>query len=174
MIREITRTAEDRGFKVEEAGEDRIEISKPNVDPIILAFVNVQPSSDNSLEITRGQLKEFHEEAVSSEQLLLVVIKTEDKGYVCASTDNLINSSYDIGVEKSRDSVDKPDGHQNLMDLPNVYKVSVFTKLDDLLSIDKGKFVAVRVRPTISYQMFFDVKSTDRSMIRGGIMAEVI
>ncbi len=174
MIRDISRTAEDRGFKVEEVEEGKVEISKDNIDPIVLAYVDIEPSVEGKIEITRQQLKDFHEYAVNSEQLLLVVIKTEDNEYLVASTDNLINGSYDIGVEKSRDSVDKPDGHQNSMDLPNVYKLTVFTPLEELLAIDRGKFVAVRVRPTISYQMFFDVKGTERQIQRGGIMAEVI
>jgi len=174
MIRDIARAAEDRGFKVEEVEEGKVEISKENIDPIVLAYVGIEPTVEGRIEVTRQQLKDFHEYAVNSEQLLLVVINTEDKGYVVASTDNLINASYDIGVEKSRDSVDKPEDHQNSMDLPNVYKIETFTPLDELLAIDKGKFVAVRVRPTISYQMFFDVKGTERQIQRGGIMAEVI
>ena len=82
MIREIARTAEDRGFKVEEVEEDKVEISKENIDPIVLAYVDIEPTVEGRIEVTRQQLKDFHEYAVNSEQLLLVVINTEDKGYV--------------------------------------------------------------------------------------------
>ena len=65
--------------------------------------------------------------------------------------------------------------HQNNMELPNLYRVKKHWKpLDHLLKIDRGIFVSVRVRPTISYQMFFDVKGTDRQIVRGGLMSEAM
>jgi hypothetical protein len=174
MITEISREAEDRGFTAKKIADNKVEITKEDIDPIVLSYIDTEPTTEGQLEVTRSQLKDEHEYAVNNQTLVLLCIKPEDQGVLCASTDNLINTSYDIGVEKSRDSVVKPEDSQNSMDLPNVYKLTVFTPLEELLSIDRGKFVAVRVRPTISYQMFFDVKGTERQIQRGGIMAEVI
>jgi len=171
MKTEITREAEDRSWKVKPLTDDKIELSKPEVDPIILAVVSTVPTDGGIIEITRLELNAYHEFAIEHEKPVILCIKT-DEGVRIASTDKLISRSFDVGMESSMDAFENAEvNSESNWDLPNLYRVKKhFKSLANLLSVDRGHLVGVLNVPQISYQYFFDVKGSSRQIIRGGLM----
>ena len=175
---EIKTRATSAGFDVKDLKdeEDKIEISKDMVDPIILHIVKHVPTAEHQIiEITRPELNALHEYAIEHETLLILVTEADD-GIRIASTDRLINKSFDIGMESSLDSFEKNDADpQHTFELPNLYNVKkLWRPLNHLLKIDRGNFVGVLAVPKVSYQMYFDVKGSSRQIVRGGIMSEAM
>jgi hypothetical protein len=171
MKTEIQRESEDRGWKVKPLTEDKIELSKPEVDPIILAVISTVPTDGGIIEITRPILNNLHEFAIDNKKPVILCIRT-DEGIKIASTDKLISRSFDVGMESSMDSFeDAKVNPESKWDLPNLYRVKKhFKPLANLLSVDRGHLVGVLNVPQVSYQYFFDVKGSSRQIIRGGLM----
>ena len=171
LKKEVQREAEDRGWKVKPLTEDKIQLSKAEVDPIILAVVSTVPTNGGIIEITRPELNELHEYAIEREKPVILCIRS-DEGIRIASTDKLISKSFDVGMESSMDSFEDTEiNPDNNFDLPNLYRVKKhFKPLANLLSVDRGHLVGVLNVPQVSYQYFFDVKGTSRGIIKGGLM----
>ena len=169
---EVQREAEDRGFDVKEIADDKLQISKTDIDPLILAVLDTVPTKDTEIiEITRPELNAYHEFAIEHEKPVILCIRA-DEGIKIASTDKLISRSFDVGMESSMGAFEDAEVNtESNWDLPNLYRVKKhFKPLAHLLSVDRGHLVGVLNVPQISYQYFFDVKGTSRQIIRGGLM----
>ena len=169
---EVQREAENRDFDVKEIADDKLQISKTDIDPIILAVLSTVPTDGGIIEITRPILNNLHEYAVDNKKPVILCIRA-DEGIRIASTDKLISRSFDVGMESSMDAFkDNEVNPDNNWDLPNLYRVKKhFKSLANLLSVDRGHLVGVLNVPQVSYQYFFDVKGSNRQIIRGGLMS---
>jgi len=168
---EVQREAENRDFDVKEIADDKLQISKTDIDPIILAVLSTVPTDGGIIEITRPELNAYLECAIDNKKPVILCIRA-DEGIRIASTDKLISRSFDVGMESSMDAFeDNEVNPDNNFDLPNLYRVKKhFKPLANLLSVDRGHLVGVLNVPQISYQYFFDVRGTSRQIIKGGLM----